>query len=409
MKELSRVEELLRSVMEALSKLATGLPDEFINSQELSGLDFHDLFKDLEEMKNRLAAGDLSGALEAAQRLLQSLSEMMASLGKAGARAGMAPFDKLQGEISQQSGELGRILAEQKEILGETEGIDKGLREEAEKETGERLSHSLSRFKEILEELARSLPPEQRDFTEELGKLLDRGNLERFSQLAAEFEKELSGKEELQRILNGLRQRVEALRPDPKEFIRSQDKEKFPGLSSRQDDLTKRTGKLQERLEMLAQLFPGMDTEILNDLKEAGGAMGKASGRLSLEDAPGAIPSEQEAITRLSRSQQAMQQMAQQMAMRMQAARWGYPVVYDQRPGWYYGPWAPMPTLPQPELRRPIEKGFTGLDREEFDPPSKDAYQVPKVLREKIMESQKEGIPSEYRREVEKYFRGLAE
>ena len=75
-----------------------------------------------------------------------------------------------------------------------------------------------------------------------------------------------------------------------------------------------------------------------------------------------------------------MQQMAQQMAMQMQAARWGYPLVYDPRPGWYYGPWVPMPTLPQPEVKRPRERGYTGIDREEFDPPSKDAYQVPKDL-----------------------------
>ena len=111
----------------------------------------------------------------------------------------------------------------------------------------------------------------------------------------------------------------------------------------------------------------------------------------------------------MTRSQQAMQQMAQQMAMRMQAARWGYHLVYDPRPGWYYGPWIPMPTLPQPEMRRPREKGFTGIDREEFDPPSKDAYQVPKMFREKVSEALKEGIPSQYRREVEKYFRGLSE
>jgi len=68
-----------------------------------------------------------------------------------------------------------------------------------------------------------------------------------------------------------------------------------------------------------------------------------------------------------------------------------------------------MPTLPQPELNRPREKGYTGIDKEEFQPPSKDAYKVPKVFREKIMESLKEGIPSQYRREVEDYFRGLSE
>ena len=104
---------------------------------------------------------------------------------------------------------------------------------------------------------------------------------------------------------------------------------------------------------MLSQLFPGMDTEILKDLQGAGEAMGDASGKLTREDAPGAIPPEQEAIRGLAKSQQAMQQMAQQMAMQMQAMRWGYPWGYDPRPGWYYGPWVPMPTLPQPQVNRP--------------------------------------------------------
>ena len=162
-------------------------------------------------------------------------------------------------------------------------------------------------------------------------------------------------------------------------------------------------------LEMMAQLFPGMDTEILKDLGEAQGSMGQASGKLGEKDASGAIPPEQEAIRRLARSQQSMQQMAQQMAMRMQAARWGYPLVYDPRPGWYYGPWIPMPTLPQPEVKRPQERGYTGIDREEFEPPSKDAYQVPKIFREKVLESLKEDVPSRYKKEVEKYFRGLTE
>jgi hypothetical protein len=142
--------------------------------------------------------------------------------------------------------------------------------------------------------------------------------------------------------------------------------------------------------------------------------MGEAAGKLRKEDPPAAIPPEQEAIRKLTQSQQAMQQMAQQlaqqMAMRMQANRWGYPWWgYDPRPGWYYGPWVPMPTRPQPEFNRPLEKGTTGIDREEFQLPSKDAYQVPKIFREKIMESLKEGIPPQYRREVEKYFRGLTE
>jgi hypothetical protein len=409
MKELEKLRELISSVMEALSKMATRLPDEFINSQELSGLDFQDLFKDLEEIAKKLMEGDLSGALEAAQRLLQALNEMMAALGKAGAMAGMSPFDKLQAEISRQAGELEKILSEQKEILSETERIDKETKQSVEEEIEKRLNQSLPQSKESLEELNRFLPAEQSDSIKELETLLKEGKLERFSELARELEEELSGRPEAKKLIRDLREMAEGLTPNPQEVMAPETKDKFPSLSSREKSLKERTEDFKEKLEMLAQLFPGMDTEILNDLKDAAGSMGKASGELQAEDAPRAIPPEEEAIRRLTRSQQAMQQMAQQMAMRMQAMRWGYPLAYDPRPGWYYGPWVPMPTLPQPELNRPRERGYTGIDREEFDPPSKDAYQVPKIFREKVMDALKEGNPSQYKREVEKYFRGLTE
>ncbi len=114
--------------------------------------------------------------------------------------------------------------------------------------------------------------------------------------MTEKLEKDLSGRPEEQKLIHRLREKVERLTPDEKEIMAPDDKEKFPGLSSRQENLKERTNRLKERLEMLAQLFPGMDTEILNDLKEAAGSMGKASGKLKGEDAPGAIPPEQEAI-----------------------------------------------------------------------------------------------------------------
>ena len=187
--------------MDALSKMATSLPDEFINSQELSGLEFQDLFKDLDEMYQKLMAGDVAAALEAAQRLMQQLSEMMAALGRAGTRAGTSPFDRLQSEMSRQSGELDKILAEQKEILSETEKINRAINE-----------------------------------------LI---------------------KEPINEALN------EEAVPRPDEVAREPDREKFPGLSDRQEYLKRRTKDFLEKLEMMAQLFPGTDTEILKDIEGA--------------------------------------------------------------------------------------------------------------------------------------------
>ena len=412
MQELGRLRQLLQTVMDALSKMATQLPDEFINSPELSGMDFQDLFKDLDEIQKQLAEGDLKGALETAQRLMQTLMEMMSVLSRAGTQASMGSFDKLQAEAARQTSELEKILGEQKEVLRRTEGIEREINRIIGEETEKRLSRSLPQFQKSLEGLHRSLPGEQSDLIEELEKLLKERDLNKFSELAKNLGEELSGRPDLQRLIEDLGKLAENLSPDLKELMTPDDKEEFSGLSSRQESLENRTRNLVEKLEMLSQLFPGMDTEILNDLKNATDSMGKATGRLKGEDAPGAIPPEQEAIRSLTRSQQAMQQMAQQMAQQlaMQSQnRWGYPWGYDTRPGWYYGPWVPMPTLPQPESGRLREKGYTGIDREEFDPPSKDDYKAPQILREKVMESLKEGIPSQYRREVEKYFKGLTE
>jgi hypothetical protein len=353
--------------------------------------------------------GDLAGALEAAQRLLQSLSEMMAALGRAGSQAARSQMDRMQGEMSRQTGELDKILSEQRAILRETERIDRELRDKMFEEAEKRLKDAQPLLREQLERLEQSLPPEGREGTQKGEKLLREGRVRQLGEQVQEWLKEFEEKPETRQVLEDMNKILEGLRPDSQEVMEPGQKEKFPSLSSRQEDLKERTRALKEKLDMLAQLFPGMDSEVLKELEGAADSMGEASGKLRVEDAPGAIPPEQEVLRRLNRSQQAMRQMSQQMAMRGQINRWGRPWGYDPRPGWYYGPWAPLPTLPQPEVKRPIERGYTGIDREEFETPSKDAYQVPKTFREKIMEALKENAPSPYRREVEQYFRGLSE
>jgi soluble cytochrome b562 len=160
LKELQKLTELLRSIMEAMTRMAPQLPDEFLNSPELSGLDFQDLFGDLEQLQKKLMEGDLAGALEAAQRLLQSLSEMMAALGRAGSQAARSQMDRMQGEMSRQTGELDKILSEQRAILRETERIDRELRDKMFEEAEKRLKDAQPLLREQLERLEQSLPPE---------------------------------------------------------------------------------------------------------------------------------------------------------------------------------------------------------------------------------------------------------
>ncbi len=411
--ELEKLRELTAKVMEALSQMAAQLPDDFINSPELEGLNFQDFFKDLDDIQRRLMAGDLKGAMEAAKRLLQNLAEMMAAMSRAGAQSRQGSFDRLQKEMSRQTSELERIVKEQKEILAGTEAIERELKGLLETETKELLKQASDNISTLLDRLDSRLPSEQQEVVSEMKRLLAQEKIGRLSQLADHLASELNDDPDLRREAAELARTIHGLILDQGEALTEELRKKFPELSGRQQALHEKTKGLGNMLDTLSQLFPGMDSEIIADIKSAAGAMGQASEKLNQTDAPGAIPPEEEAIRRLSRSQQGMQQMARQMArqmaMQMQANRWGYPLAYDPRAGWYYGPWGALPTLPQPELNQRREKGYTGIDKEEFDPPPKDAYKVPEALREKVLEALKEDIPSQYQREVKNYFKGLTE
>jgi soluble cytochrome b562 len=413
LKELEKLKELTAQVMEALGQMAAQLPDSFINSPELEGLNFQDLFKDLDEIQQKLMAGDLKGALEAAQRLLQNLSEMMAAMARAGSQSRMGSFDRLQSEMSRQTSELEKIVNEQKEILAGTEAVEEDLRRSLETEIESRLEGMMPPIQLTLEQLQGLLSSEQRDVVAEMKKLLQEEEIETLSGLADNLTAELTDNPAARKLADELVRALNGLTPPLNEAMTDDLREEFPELSTRQEALYEKTNGLGDMLETLSQLFPGMDSEIIHDIKTAAGAMGQASAKLKQTDAPGAIPPEEEAIRSLTRSQQSLQQMArqmaQQMAMQMQASRWGYPLAYDPRHGWYYGPWGSLPTLPQPEVKQRRERGYTGIDKEEFDPPAKDAYKAPQALREKVLEALKEDIPPQYQREVKRYFKGLTE
>jgi hypothetical protein len=215
MKELDTLRQLLHTVMEALGKMAAQLPDEFINSPELSDLEFQDLFSDLDEIQKKLC--QRSGRCRRSRSASSALSEMMAAMARAGAQASQGSFDRLQSEMSRQASELDNILDEQKKILSGTEGIDRDLKREVEEEIEKRLNRSLTQFQEILEELRRSLPSEQRDSVAELEKFLKEGQLEKFSHLSKDLRTELSARPEARKMIDQLLEMAETLIPDPEE------------------------------------------------------------------------------------------------------------------------------------------------------------------------------------------------
>lgn len=424
LKELGKLGELLKNVMDALTRLATQLPDEFLNSDALNDLNFQDLFQGLDQIRKKLMEGDLAGALEAAREMLQSLSQMLAALGQAGSQASQAPFGRMRGEMMRSQSELSRLVAEQREILESTERVEREAQARRDKEVSSRLERfrpSAVEQSAQLEELLQL--PEHAWLLDQVRDALGQGRISDAGKHLDRLEKELRQLREREglsqagqnagralELVSKLKAGLDRLNPSSQEMLTDWEKRELNRLAIRQQALEKRTTELKEALERLSQLLPMMDPTIAESLGGAAASMGRAATRLSEQDSRGAIPPEQEALQRLSRSQQALQNFGQQMAMRNQGNRVGMPMVINRGPGWHWGPWNPMPTLPQPEFREfQRERGYTGIDREEFQTPGKEAHKVPKIFREEIVKSLKEGFPSQFKRQVERYFKNLTD
>lgn len=436
LKEISRLAQLLRSLEQALANMATQLPEEFANSEALQGLNFNEMLSALEEIRKKLAQGDVEGAMRLARDLLSQMASMVAALQNAQEMAMFSGLGRMQGEMARSASELDQIAREQQQILQETEEINKkelAEREETLREKLERFlaeaNNRLGRLAELFpdEELAgRSIqgpPPDELDeatvnhLTKGLLAQLLRRNFASFAEILGMAQKELQKKrgpdqakkaKEAEEILERLEAELESLLREPLLALSDEQRKALRDLSHRQGVLRERAEELHEKLNSLFQLFPSLDPKITKNIQEAGSWMEQAKNRLSDLDPNEAIPPEREALSRLSQSRQQMQNALQQLAQRGQLGRMSVARLF--RMGRFLPPGAlfPLPGMPDfPQLD--LERGITGLDLERFKLPGKEDYKAPRSLREEILESLKQGVPQQFKEQIEEYFRNLSE
>ncbi len=445
-REVNELEKALQALMEALSKLPSELPDEFVNSEALQNLELSDMMQALQQLREQLQQGNLAEAKRLAEDLLRSLNQMMAALQSAQRSAQSMPFGQQQSGMDRAESELDQIIREQSEILRDTSGIDKSLRErisEQQRREFEQLQQQLNEAIEgaqrQLQEAARAPQADNRRSrsaappTHRLERALDRitrqltpeetGELLRALQDAgqelsalqktptAAWEEYFKNHPDLKAMLQDLRetlaqshQRLADLNHlDGQGMLDPQQGEELGQLGGRQQGLRERTGALKNRLDQLSQFIPFLSPELRQNIGEAGEFMGEAQGELSGHRARQAIPPEEEALRRLSQGEQAMQQAMQQMAQRGQMGQMPVPMVL-RRPG---EPFA-FNQQPFPD-RSPREQGRMGINTRDFKIPGKEEYKAPKQFREEIMEALKRGGPSQFKGQIEQYFKNLTE
>ena len=238
-----------------------------------------------------------------------------------------------------------------------------------------------------------------------LSEIIDRARKEMAENRRPEL-KERS--QEAEHHLKLLMEQLNALLEEPDIALSQEQKDGLRDLSSRQAVLKERTTELYEKLESLFQLFPSLDPKIIKNIQEAATSMFEAQYQLSDLNAKEAIPPEEEALERLSDSRQQMQDSLQRLARRGQLGR--IPVVYLFRRGRFIpsGRLFPLPGIPDlPQFD--VEGGITGLSTEKFKLPGKGDYKAPRRFREDILESLKQGVPDQFKDQIESYFKDLSQ
>lgn len=433
MKQIGELSKTLDALQRAAAELSQQMPEDFMNAETMKGLGFDDMQRALDEIRKKLAQGDLEGARQLARELFNQMAQMVAALQNAQRSQMASSMGRMQGEMQRQSNELQEIAREQQEILVKTEGINNSALTEHNAAIKNKLDEFLKKAVAELGQLTELFPDREGPDDPSLLTNMDDATMNAllrnliaklsnkdfpgFGEGDGLTRKELAKKrtpaqepraQRAEKSLDGIKADLEKLLAAPAQALSDGDKRTLRDLAHRQDVLKERTEELHEKLESLFQLFPQLDPKIVQNIGEAGKFMGGAQNRLGQLDSRGAVPPEQSALDRLAQSQQQMQQSMQQMAQRGQLGNMPMTRLYRQGRFLPFGSLTPLPGMPQfPEFN--IESGFTGLDTEKFRLPGKDEYKAPRNFREEILESLKQGVPPQMKEQIERYFKNLSE
>ncbi|MDE0028382.1 MAG: DUF4175 family protein [Deltaproteobacteria bacterium] len=432
LEELSKLAQQLQELQASLAQFARQMPSEFVNPSSMRNMPFSDMRSMMEQIRQKLREGDIEGALQMAREMFNQMAQLAAMLRSGQQQAQGNMMSRMQGAMGQSSNELMEILQEQQDILLGTERTHKeiaGKIEEIRERATQELAAGAQTDLAVLEQLLappdlesdRQRTPAERERNEAIRGLLsglrdmlkDR-DFDTLSKRLGPATEELAGMGELDAAQNAalamlteLARAYEAIAALPEPELTPEQKEATRSLATREDVLERRTQDLVDRLRYLFQLFPSLDPKIVNSIAEARESMGEARHELGSLRPGQAVPPEQQAINLLSQSSQQMQQAMQRLAQRGRFGR--VPLMQVFRRGRFLptGEFLPPTGAPQfPE--HDIDENLTGLDTEKFKLPGKDDYR-PDRFREEVLESLKEGVPEQFKEQIERYFRELSQ
>lgn len=146
--ELKRIEDAIQQMMEKLMEMAQGEHmDEFLNADALKKIEQNDLMKELDTMRDAISKGDLNTALQAAQKMLSALQEMMNQMKSSAQNFADSSFADMLKDTDQLLSKISDLESKERDLTEDTEKLKKDI----QKRTSESINQTLKSFFETQE------------------------------------------------------------------------------------------------------------------------------------------------------------------------------------------------------------------------------------------------------------------
>ena len=312
---LDSLQSLMQDLMNAMAQLPTTLPDEFLNRQ-LDSFPLADMMQQLQEMQQKLQAGDLEGARQMAEQLLKNLSAMVAAMQNMRQQARGGSVDAMSQQLMESSNKLSDLVQRQEKILEDTQEVDQETlrklneaQQQAFDAVQQRFEQELNDLSRLAAEMARrarqhpELDAAFQDAYQQLlrqlhavRKSLKEHDMPQVSEDLAEAERQLSWMQQrterlaqpdrhlqqqiarAQQQLQSARQALQGLPQDRQAMLTPSQRGQLGDLGQRQGGVRNDTQALQQDMQRLLPLMPFLPAELGQQLQEALPFMGAGPG-----------------------------------------------------------------------------------------------------------------------------------
>ena len=434
--EVQRLKTRIRDLMDQMAALAHGIQDEHLNEEALAELSKDkDMIGKLDDIQKMLAKGDVDKALKELDKLGQQMDELEKSLA---ARTGEPLNEKYRAQAEKMErlkDELTALQTEESQLRDRTREVRQGAAAEQEKRVAKLGADFVEKLRKKVTEAQHAAAGVDRQVAEQLGVDEDRGALtERLDSLdralaAKDFdaaldetsralqaagplsarlnaEAALAGKrqsffrslppEQITKSadhaghvpprLTEIQEALQKLMPQPGDQTPEQ-RGKLGELSSKQGALRRRMEEARREMDEVGKEAPIFTPGHGQLLQEAQNAMGNAEGQLRGADARGGQSSEEEALRKLGKFQQAMEEQAKNSTR----GKGGFPM-----------PWG----APRGEGSGDDGEDGDSTEHERVEIPQAES-QAPAEYRKDILDAARQPAPEKFKDRVKRYYEEL--